>query len=409
MRPLKSLLSALGAQSRKADLERIASVAGVSASLVKYWNANVVAPSEDQLRRICHEYRVNPLVLKLRMGLIDEGVRRLLMERADTFSDVAEIKVGPSPLPDPVRNVLTTEFGTLYQGDCLNLMRDLPSGCFNLIFADPPFNLDKNYPSNINDALKSEDYLVWCFAWIDECVRLLADGGSLFIYNLPKWNTAIGEYLNGRLTFRDWITIDIKFSLPLANRLYPSHYSLLYYAKGQRPNVFKADRLPMEICPHCLRDLKDYGGYKDKMNSLGVNLTDVWFDIPPVRHRATKKRKGANELSIKMLDRVIEMASKEGDHVFDPFGGSGCTYVVAEIKKRRWTGIEIGPVSEIVHRLKNLTAEGERLAKIRKGYNCLFTPANKEAREKLGFWTHETIRNRNHKLGRKEAQPSLGL
>src|ERR1035438_3639595 len=110
MRPLKSLLSALGAQSRKADLERIASVAGVSASLVKYWNANVVAPSEDQLRRICHEYRVNPLVLKLRMGLIDEGVRRLLMERADTFSDVAEIKVGPSPLPDPVRNVLTTEF-----------------------------------------------------------------------------------------------------------------------------------------------------------------------------------------------------------------------------------------------------------------------------------------------------------
>lgn len=409
MRPLKSLLSALGVKAEKAEFDRIATGAGVTPSLVKHWHKNLFAPSEHQLRSICAQYGVNPLVVKLRMGLIDEGVRRLLMERADTFGDASELDVAPTPQPEPVRKALATELGTLYQGDCLNLMRDLASGSFDLIFADPPFNLDKAYPSKINDALKAEDYLVWCFAWVDECIRLLADGGSFFVYNLPKWNTAIAEYLNERLTFRDWITIDIKFSLPLANRLYPSHYSLLYFVKGDRPSTFKADRLPMQICPRCLRDLKDYGGYKDKMNSLGVNLSDVWTDIPPVRHKRTKKRKGANELSIKLLDRVIEMASKEGDHVFDPFGGSGCTYIVAEIKKRRWTGIEIGPVSDILQRFKNLKSEEERLAHIRKGYNCLFIPEHKAEREKLGIWTDETIKNGNRKSGSRGTQAALDL
>ncbi|MDX9786344.1 MAG: hypothetical protein RBT11_06200 [Desulfobacterales bacterium] len=63
----------------------------------------------------------------------------------------------------------------------------------------------------------------------------------------------------------------------------------------------------MDICPHCLGDLKDYGGYKDKMNPDGVNLTDVWLDIPPVRHKKYKKRNSSNELSVKLIDRIIEM------------------------------------------------------------------------------------------------------
>ena len=89
----------------------------------------------------------------------------------------------------------------------------------------------------------------------------------------------------------------------------------------------------MQVCSSCFGDLKDYGGYKDKMNPNGINLTDVWYDIPPVRHAKYKKRNGANELSIKLLDRIIEMSTDEGDIVFDPFGGSGTTYVVSEIKK----------------------------------------------------------------------------
>lgn len=392
MRPLKPLIAALECNGAKADVAKIAQSAGVSHELVSYWNRNLLVPSEAQLQRICRAFNVSLVVVKLRMGIVDESVRQVLMEKADLLSDAIGSDVSePSPKDTP-QLIMKTDYGSLYQGDCLSLMQALPAASFDLIFADPPFNLNKNYPSKINDALKDEDYLLWCFSWVDECVRLLADGGSFFIYNLPKWNTALAEYLNTKLTFRDWITVDIKFSLPIPNRLYPSHYSLLYYAKGERPKTFKPDRLPMEICPHCMRDLKDYGGYKAKMNSLGVNLSDVWYDIPPVRHQRHKKRSGANELSIKLLDRVIEFASKEGDRVFDPFGGSGSTYVVSEIKKRYWTGVEIGPVAEIEDRLKHLEAERDRLFQIRNNYNCLFRAADKHRRKNLGLWTDESVR-----------------
>jgi site-specific DNA-methyltransferase (adenine-specific) len=60
------------------------------------------------------------------------------------------------------------------------------------------------------------------------------------------------------------------------------------------------------------------------MNPAGVNLTDVWYDIPPVRHSKYKKR-AANELSLKLMDRVVALASDPGSLVLDPFGGSGTT------------------------------------------------------------------------------------
>jgi site-specific DNA-methyltransferase (adenine-specific) len=106
------------------------------------------------------------------------------------------------------------------------------------------------------------------------------------------------------------------------------------------------------------RDLKDYGGHRNKLNPEGLNLTDVWTDIPPVRHRTTKRR-GANELSIKLLRRVLEIATEPGDLVFDPFGGSGTTYAAAEEMHRHWIGVELGDCEPIIRRLKGEVARVE--------------------------------------------------
>jgi len=149
--------------------------------------------------------------------------------------------------------------------------------------------------------------------------------------------------------------------------------------------------MPMEVCPKCLSDIKDYGGYKDKMNPKGINLTDVWDDIPPVRHKKYKGRPEANELSIKLMDRIIEMASNPGDIIFDPFGGSGTTYVVAGIKNRRWVGIELGPVDGIVSRLNEKEKEKEFLNKYRQDYNALFPKKIKEKRKQMKLWTDESF------------------
>jgi len=278
--------------------------------------------------------------------------------------------------------ILQTPLGHLYQADCLDVMDLLEAETVDLAFADPPFNLGKQYSSNINDTMASHEYLEWCKSWLNKMVHVLKPGGALFLWNLPKWNLPLGAYLNDHLTFRHWISVDIKYSLPINGRLYPSHYSLLYFVKGKKPAIFHPDRLPVPCCRHCGGELRDYGGYKDKMNPKGVSLSDVWTDIPPVRHAKYKKR-DANALSLKLMDRIIIMASDPGSLVLDPFGGSGTTYVAAELTGRLWIGSELD-CSPILQRFEALEADKKHLAEIHANKNTLFRSSDLDKRHKNG-------------------------
>ncbi len=379
----------------KSSLRSFSKKIGIPVGKLRYYNSTNTLPSGTDLTLICDTLNIVPVELMLRMGVMNHRLISAIQQNADlVYSSIKEQLENEETQMHMPPAVYETSLGKLYQGNCLELMQNMDSDSIDLIFADPPFNLKKLYPSKIDDNLKEDQYVRWCEKWAEECIRILKPGGSLFIWNLPKWNTFMAKFLNGRLTFRHWIAVDIKYSLPIKGRLYPSHYSLLYYCKGKRPSRFHPDRLPMDICPHCLGDLKDYGGYKNKMNPMGVNITDIWLDIPPVRHAKYKKRNGANELSIKLLDRIIEMASDEGDIVFDPFGGSGTTYAISEIKNRQWLGIEIGPVEDIINRFENIENDADYLEKIRKDMNCLFTEENLEERVRIGLWTPDSVRKK---------------
>lgn len=279
--------------------------------------------------------------------------------------------------------ILKTSLGQLFEGDCLKVIRALDAESVDLAFADPPFNLGKKYTSNIDDSRAGHEYLDWCCEWLDEMVRVLKPGGSLFHWNLPKWNLPLGAYLNDKLTFRHWISVDIKYSLPIQKRLYPSHYGLLYFVKGSRPAIFHPDRTPVPCCRRCGCELRDYGGYKDKMNPRGVSLSDVWTDIPPVRHAKYKKR-DANALALKLMDRIVTMASDPGSLVLDPFGGSGTTYVAAELTGRRWIGAELD-CSAVLERFDALDGDREHMAQIQANKNTLFTRADLDRRQKSGW------------------------
>ena len=285
---------------------------------------------------------------------------------------------------DPeLSEVYQSKYGILYKGDCLKFLRLLPDACADIVFADPPFNLGKDYGKSVTDKMKSEDYLIWSKQWLDESIRALKPGGSLFVFNLPKWCIEYGAFLNQRgMEFRHWIACRMPKAFPRGKRMSPAHYGLLYYTKGE-PAVFNKVYTPIQVCRHCGGEIRDYGGHRKKLNPKGINLMDVWdapedvwedatdidesdfwaemeemwTDIPPVRHHQYKKR-GANELAPIMLERIIAIASNPGQIVIDPFGGSGTTFYAAEKLHRYWLGTEIGDTDPAVKRLTDL-ANGE--------------------------------------------------
>ncbi len=268
---------------------------------------------------------------------------------------------------------LITARGILFNCDCMLLFSGMRSESVDLVFADPPFNLGKDYGTHrVHDAHSEEHYLLWCKQWLSECIRVLKPGGSLFIYNIPKWQISIGAYLNERLQFRHWIAITMKNNYPRGNRLYPAHYGLLYYVKG-KDFKFNRLRVPIPTCRHCGKELRDYGGHRDKLNPAGLNLTDYWDDTSPVRHSKFKKRT-ANELKPVIPRRAILIASNEGDIVLDPFGGGGSTFEEAEKHGRYWIGSEIGDCTAIGQRLSGLLPY-ERLTPDSKLVRVFIEPA----------------------------------
>lgn len=243
---------------------------------------------------------------------------------------------------DILKPAFSTDLGSVYHADCMDLLATLKDSQINTVFADPPFNLAKDYGNGKDkDDLLKVDYLTWCYRWMDECVRVLKPGGSMFVYNLPQWAFHLASHLESSgMTFRHWIAVSMKGTFPRGRKLYPAHYALLYFTKGD-PETFNRVRLPIPSCRHCGKDVKDYGGHRKFLNPLGLNLTDFWDDTAPARHQKFKARWHVNELKPMVPARCIELSTNEGEIVLDPFGGGGSTFEAAQLLKRYWIGSEI--------------------------------------------------------------------
>ncbi|MGC2744354.1 MAG: DNA methyltransferase, partial [Candidatus Angelobacter sp.] len=94
-----------------------------------------------------------------------------------------------------MRLAYQTELGRLYESDCLEFLKAIPSGSVHTFFADPPFNLRKKYGKKGSDSLPDEQYLEWSRSWLHEAARTISPGGALFVYNLPKWLIHYGSFL----------------------------------------------------------------------------------------------------------------------------------------------------------------------------------------------------------------------
>jgi site-specific DNA-methyltransferase (adenine-specific) len=239
----------------------------------------------------------------------------------------------------PTEVVHTSRTGDIVHADALTALTNVADGCVDLAFLDPPFNLGKSYGADgkAADLLSDAEYLSYMSNIITEVIRTLKPGGALYLYHIPKWAMVFAGQLNSALSFRHWIAVSMKNGFVRGTGLYPAHYALLYFTKGP-PAVANRPKIEPATCPHCDEYTKDYGGYASHIVN-GVNLSDVWDDLSPVRHSKYKNR-AANELPMKLTSRVMAISGKSGSVLLDPFAGTGTTVLAARNKKMKFIAID---------------------------------------------------------------------
>lgn len=223
-------------------------------------------------------------------------------------------------------------------GDCLELFKHIPDNSVDVTFADPPFNLKKNY-TNYKDSLEVKEYISWCKKWIFEMVRVTKPTGSIFVHNIPKWLTYYASYLNELANFKHWITWDAP-TAPMGRSLQPAHYGILFYSKEQTRTKIYELRHPHKRDRKQGYLWKDYGGKKDLLHPFGPLVSDVWTDIHRIKHNS-KRDKHPCQLPIHLMDRLILMTTDENDIVLDPFIGTGTTAISAKRLGRKYIGFEL--------------------------------------------------------------------
>lgn len=282
-----------------------------------------------------------------------ESERRLDLELAPTLS----LKPGPGPgldpdlQPEPQPLLPDTLRDTLLQGDILEVISRVPSHSVDLAFADPPYNLDKHY-GHYDDDRHDEEYLTWCNRWLAEYARILKPGGCLFVLNLPKWAVHHAAFLDRHdgLCRQNWIVWDA-LSEP-RGRVMPAHYSILFYTKGSRPAHFHPERARVEARGGCFRArcLNERRRGVDPILAEG-RLDDIWHDVHRIRHRRDRDAHPC-QLPLRLVERIVSIASEPGDLVFDGFMGTGSTALAARKLGRHYLGIEIDPAYIRIARAK---------------------------------------------------------
>lgn len=226
--------------------------------------------------------------------------------------------------------------------DCIQGMKKLPAESFQLIVADPPYNLTKDF-GNWKESEHKQDWLSWSKQWIDECKRLLAPGGSIFIYGIHHHMCWIQCYLYEiELTYRRQIIWHYENGFAGYNkRTLAAHYEvLLWFSKGE-----KYTYIPIREPYKSAERLKNKITKKGKVwtpNPEGRLAGDVW-DFPVLAGKRFAKEKVAHptQKPLSISRRIIHHFSNLGENVLIPFVGSGSECVAAAMEGRNYTGFEL--------------------------------------------------------------------
>lgn len=250
----------------------------------------------------------------------------------------------------------------LFEGDCLDLLRQIPDKFVKLVVTSPPYNLGKPYETRLN----LDQYLDQQKKVISESVRILDNTGSIcwqvgnYVYNgeiIPLDVVLFPIFSSLGLKLRNRIVWQFGHGLHASKRFSGRYEVILWFTKSEN-YIFDLD--PIRI-PQKYPQKKHFKGPKKgelSGNPLGKNPSDVW-DIPNVKANHIEKTEHPCQFPVELIERLVLSMTREKDWVFDPFMGVGSTAIASLIHNRKAIGSEIMP--------KYASIAKERIMKAEKG------------------------------------------
>jgi adenine-specific DNA-methyltransferase len=227
-------------------------------------------------------------------------------------------------------------------GDAVEVLaQHVEDDSIDLIFADPPYNIGKNFNGHKDKWATDEDYLSWCYKWLDLCSKKLKPSGSFYVMTSTQFMPFFDIYLRKSLTVLSRIVWYYDSSGVQAKQYYGSMYEpILFCVRDKNNYTFNSEDILVEAKTGAKRKLIDYRKNPPQIyNSMKVP-GNVW-EFARVRYRMDEYENHPTQKPIALLERIIKASSNPGDLVLDPFSGTFTTSFVAKELGRDSIGIEL--------------------------------------------------------------------
>lgn len=227
-------------------------------------------------------------------------------------------------------------------GDTFKILKKLPENSFDLLFADPPYNLTKNFGENSFKQTSLDAYEAWLDSWLETCAKLLKKTASVYICG--DWRSASAIQRVGMKYFRlqNRITWEREKGRGAKANWKNASEDIWFFTVSDK-FVFNTESVKMKR--KVLAPYTENGSPKDWEKSQDGNFrlthpSNLWTDLTVPFWSMSENTDHPTQKPEKLLAKIILASTNKGDFVLDPFGGSGTTAVVAKKLDRNFCVIE---------------------------------------------------------------------
>lgn len=237
---------------------------------------------------------------------------------------------------------ISNDKSIIINGNCLDILKNIKDNSIDMIFADPPYGLNKDFGNNTDSFNSKFEYFTWAKLWIDECMRTLKKDGVMYFMSSTQHMPRLDVYVDEKYYVISRIIWTYDSSGVQSKSKYGSLYEpILMITHNKNSNyTFNYKDIMIEAKTGSKRKLVDYRKVPPQPYNTQKVPGNVW-NFTRVRYRMDEYENHPTQKPESLLERIILASSNENDIILDPFSGSFTTAAVAVRLNRKAIGIEI--------------------------------------------------------------------